>query len=55
MKYILISYNIQLDTMNRDDLVKLLKKYITLQKQYKTKNEGIFFLNKNLNITKIYS
>jgi len=34
----------KLDTMTIDDLKKLVKKYMVLQKQLKSKNEGIFIL-----------
>ena len=33
----------KLDNLSKDELVKLVKKYIVLQKQLKTKNEGKFF------------
>lgn len=32
----------KLDTLSKEELVKLVKKYIVLHKQLKTKNEGIF-------------
>lgn len=32
---------LQLDSLSKDDLIKLIKKYVILQKQLKTKNEEL--------------
>lgn len=37
----LINFYIKLDNLSKDDLVKLVRKYIILQKQLRIKNEGI--------------